>query len=72
MKSGTPVLYPNEDVAARVTGYAEEHSSDLPKHLLDYHAHVVATQPRANMMISTFQGQAMVWLAQLVGAKKGS
>ncbi|KAK7973052.1 S-adenosyl-L-methionine-dependent methyltransferase [Apiospora saccharicola] len=70
MKSGAPVLYPNEYVASRVTGYSEEHSRDLPKHLVDYHAHVISTQPQANMMISTFQGQAMVWLTHLVGAKK--
>ncbi|KAK8073584.1 hypothetical protein PG994_004483 [Apiospora phragmitis] len=70
MKSGAPTLYPNADVASRVTEYSEQHSLSLPKHLHDYHDHVVSTQPRANMMISTFQGQAMVWLAHLVGAKK--
>ncbi|KAK8024301.1 hypothetical protein PG993_012367 [Apiospora rasikravindrae] len=70
MKSGAPVLYPNEAVACRVTEYSEQHSLSLPSHLMDYHAHVVSTQPRANIMISTFQGQVMVWLAHLIGAKK--
>ncbi|KAK7946805.1 O-methyltransferase family protein [Apiospora aurea] len=70
MKSGAPVLYPNEDVAGRVTGYSERHSASLPSQLMEYHAHIVSTQPRADIMISTFQGQAMVWLAHLIGAKK--
>ncbi|KAK8071144.1 hypothetical protein PG997_011347 [Apiospora hydei] len=70
MKSGAPVLYPNEDVAGRVTEYSERHSTSLPSHLVEYHAHIVSTQPRADIMISTFQGQGMVWLAHLIGAKK--
>ena len=62
-------MYPDE-VASGLTLYAEGHSTSLPEHLLDYHD-IASTEPRANMMISTFQGQAMVWLARLIGAKRG-
>lgn len=71
MKSGEPVLYPNKTIAGLVTEYAKEHSASLPEYLLNYHDNVVVNQLGAHMMISTFQGQAMVWIARLIGAKKG-
>jgi hypothetical protein len=71
MKSGKPVLYPNEAVSEAVTDYSEEHSLGLPQHLLDYHAEVVTRAPSSNYMISTFQAQALVFLAHLAGAKRG-
>ncbi|KAK8099103.1 O-methyltransferase MdmC [Apiospora kogelbergensis] len=70
MESGEPVLYPNKTIAGLVTEYAKEHSASLPEYLLNYHDNVVVNQLGAHMMISTFQGQAMVWIARLIGAKK--
>jgi hypothetical protein len=71
MKNGTSVLYPNDKVAERVTAYAEAHSTPLPKHITDYHAHIEATSDRADYMISDFQTQAHFWLAKVIGAKRG-
>ncbi|PNH61244.1 hypothetical protein VD0002_g6533 [Verticillium dahliae] len=71
MKSDAPVLYPNEHVSAAVTSYSSTHSTPLPKHITDYHAHIIATQPEtSNYMISDFQAQNHIWLAKLIGAKR--
>lgn len=73
MKSDAPVLYPNEHVSAAVTSYSSTHSTPLPKHITDYHAHIIATQPEtSNYMISDFQAQNHIWLAKLIGAKRGN
>jgi predicted O-methyltransferase YrrM len=70
MKSGVSSLYPTPVVAERVTAYAEQHSSSLPKHIIDYHDWVEKNHARSNYMISNFQGQAHVFLARTIGAKR--
>lgn len=70
MKSGVSSLYPNATVAERVSIYAEQHSTALPKHITDYHDWVEQNHPRANYMISNFQGQCHVFLARTIGAKR--
>lgn len=71
MKTGKPSLYPNDAVAEAVTEYSEAHSLALPQHLLDYHAEIFKSSPTSNLMISTFQAQALVFLARMIGAKRG-
>ena len=73
MKSGTTVLYPNQVVADRVTAYSEEVSLKLPDHILQYHDEVEKSSgDRAMLMISNFQAQISVFLAHLIGAKRGT
>jgi hypothetical protein len=70
MKESKAVLYPNEQVAKKVTDYSENHTLDLPKEITDYHAWIVETQEMSNYTISTFQAKSHVWLARLIGAKR--
>lgn len=71
MKTSTTVLYPNQQVAEKVTEYSEARTSSLPKEIADYHAWICDTQAAANFCISTFQAKSLVWLARLTGAKRG-
>lgn len=71
MKDAKPILYSNDAVAEAVTTYSEAHSLDLPKWLTDYHADVCANNTNSNLMISTYQASALVWLARLIDAKRG-
>ncbi|KAI4600845.1 hypothetical protein KJ359_013008 [Pestalotiopsis sp. 9143b] len=70
MKDAKPILYSNDAVAEAVTTYSEAHSLDLPKWLTDYHADVCANNTNSNLMISTYQASALVWLARLIDAKR--
>ncbi|KAI5923126.1 O-methyltransferase [Camillea tinctor] len=71
MKSSETVLYATDILGQRVTEYSEAKSLELPQHLTDYHAEIVRAQPTtSDYMISTFQSQALVWLARLMGAKR--
>lgn len=70
MKANVPSLFPNVKVAARVIEYAASKSSVLPAALLQYHAQILALE-RANFTISTDQGQALSFLAQVAGARRG-
>jgi hypothetical protein len=71
MKSNAPVLYPNEQTTQKVTDYSSEHSTPLPQHIVDYHARIVGSRADSNLMISDFQAQNHIWLAKLIGAKRG-
>ncbi|EFR04220.1 hypothetical protein MGYG_07227 [Nannizzia gypsea CBS 118893] len=71
MKEDSPILYPNQQVGERVGIYAKEHSTGIPKHIIDYHEHIRVSMPdTANYMISISQAQAMSFLAKTVGAKR--
>ncbi|KAF3481084.1 O-methyltransferase MdmC [Arthroderma uncinatum] len=71
MKEDTPILYPNERVGARVGAYAQEHTTGIPRHIVEYHGYVCDTMPEtANYMVSTSQAQAMSFLAKTLGAKR--
>lgn len=71
MKESKPILYDTDAVAEAVTTYSESHSVDLPSWLLEYHADVFKNYSNSNLMISTFQAKALVWLARLIDAKRG-
>ncbi|KAI0017692.1 O-methyltransferase [Xylariomycetidae sp. FL0641] len=71
MKAGSTLLYATEKLGEHITEYSEEHSLALPQALREYHAKVISEMPiTSEYMISTFQSQAMVWLARLMGAKR--
>jgi len=70
MKESTTQLYPNEEVAGKVSAYAEEHSTKLPQAILDLHAHTSKNHSAANYMISPLQAQFQIWIAKAVGAKR--
>ncbi|KAI1759641.1 S-adenosyl-L-methionine-dependent methyltransferase [Hypoxylon sp. FL1150] len=71
MKAGATVLYATEKLGQRVSEYSESVSLTIPKPLKDYHARIVEESPnQSNYMISSFQSQALVWLARLIGAKR--
>ena len=70
MKENYTQLYPNEQVATAVGDYSFEHSTKLPKHVTDHHAWGVASQEKANYMISPLQAQFQVWMAKAVGARR--
>ncbi|CAJ2502588.1 Uu.00g099820.m01.CDS01 [Anthostomella pinea] len=71
MKADQCELYATKLLGERVTAYSEAHSMALPQFLRDYNAKILHEQPTtSNYMISTFQSQALVWLARLMGAKR--
>jgi hypothetical protein len=72
MKTSAPVLYPNDEVAEKVTAYSASHTLALPKHIVDYHAHINTSRSDSILMISTFQAQSHLWLAKLIGAKRST
>ncbi|KAL1901984.1 hypothetical protein Sste5346_001690 [Sporothrix stenoceras] len=69
MKANVPSLFPNVKVATRVIEYAAAKSSVLPEPLLKYHAQILELE-HANLTISTYQAQALSFLAQLSGARR--
>jgi len=69
MKANTTMLYPNEKAAIRVTEYAEAQSGKLPEALRQYHDWIL-TQEKANMTISKFQAQALMWIARAANVKR--
>lgn len=71
MRDSCTPLYPNDQVAAKVTEYAEKHSSPIPQHMRDVHAYTSANDPdHANFMISTLQAQFQIWMAKALGSKR--
>ena len=73
MKEEAPILYPNDIVGRRISLYAEDKTSHIPQYIIDYHVHVRETQPAtANYMISISQAQAMVFLARMIDAERGT
>ncbi|KAI1085350.1 S-adenosyl-L-methionine-dependent methyltransferase [Whalleya microplaca] len=71
MKASGTVLYATEELAESVNNYAETHSVQLPQPIKDYHARIIKEDPEdSEFMISTFESQALVWFARLLGAKR--
>lgn len=68
--ASTNALYSNDAMAKKVIDYATDHSTGLPKHLVDMHADIANNHPRSQYMISTNQAQCNVFLAHMVGAKR--
>ena len=71
MKANVTMLYPNEKAAIRVTDYAEAQSGKLPETLRKYHDWIL-TQEKANITISKFQAQALMWIARTANVKRGT
>jgi len=69
MKENYTQLYPNKQVAEKVSEYALAHSTRLPEHITEHHAWG-SELPMANYMISPLQAQFQLWTARAVGAKR--
>ncbi|EFX03230.1 O-methyltransferase family 3 [Grosmannia clavigera kw1407] len=69
MKSNVATLFPNVKVATNVIEYAAAKSDILPEPLLKYHAYILRLE-QAELTISTFQAQALSFLAKTAGAKR--
>ncbi|KAJ3493930.1 hypothetical protein NLG97_g4412 [Lecanicillium saksenae] len=69
MKDDHPSFYGSIDLGRRVTAYAAEHSSALPKNIVDYHASA-SSHEGSIMLTSNFQSQFHTLLAAMVGAKR--
>jgi hypothetical protein len=72
MKEGSKVLYSPVERGDKVSRYAEEYSTQLPKAVLEYHASISATRPDADMLASLPQSQLHVFLARALGVKRGT
>lgn len=71
MKEEAPILYPNQVMGERIATYAANHTSGIPRNIIQYHEHVRETMPEtANYMVSVSQAQAMLFLAKTIGAKR--
>lgn len=68
--ANTNALYPNDDVAKSVVEYAAAHSEALPARLTEYHASVVASEPRSEYLTSNLQSQFNTFFVRTTGAKR--
>lgn len=64
-------LYPNPETSGKVMDYSIAHSTPLPDWLAKYHAWGCAETKVPTFLISTYQAQMLIFLARIVGAKKG-
>ena len=71
MKDNSTPLYTSPQLGQKVTAYAAEHSTPLPKHISDYHADISANREDSYYMSSVFQSQYNTLLAKSIGAKRG-
>lgn len=71
MHENVAKLYPNPETSAKVMDYSVAHSTPLPEYLTKYHAWGAAETKVPDYLISTFQAQMLIFLARIVGAKKG-
>lgn len=69
MKDNATQLYPNDEVNRKVSDYAYEHSTGLPKHIIEHHKWG-SEQKMSNYMISPLQAQYHIWFAKSIGAKR--
>ncbi|OTA70479.1 S-adenosyl-L-methionine-dependent methyltransferase [Hypoxylon sp. EC38] len=70
MKEAFTRLYATATLNERVTSYSESVSLELPQHIRDYHARIYKERDDSNYMISTFESQALIFLARTIGAKR--
>lgn len=71
MKSGGTQLYATEELAGKVSEYAQQHSTPLPKFITDYHARSASSRSDSMMLTSNFQSQMHIFLAKTIAAKRG-
>ncbi|GAO16341.1 uncharacterized protein UV8b_00301 [Ustilaginoidea virens] len=70
MKDGHTNLFDDPSTGDKVTQYADAHSTPLPAHLTEYHAHMCQSRPDAEMLSSVFQSKLHCFLARALGAKR--
>lgn len=71
MHENVAKLYPNPDTSAKVMDYSVAKSTPLPDWLLKYHQWGRENTAVPNFLTSTYQAQMLVFLAKMVGAKRG-
>ncbi|KAF4422060.1 hypothetical protein F53441_14322 [Fusarium austroafricanum] len=70
MKDNSTPLYTSPLLGQKVTIYAEQHSTPLPKYISDYHASISADREDSYYMSSVFQSQYNTLLAKSISAKR--
>lgn len=71
MKENAAKLFPNPDTAAKVMDYSIAHSTPLPDWLMQYHEWGCSHTDVPDYLTSTYQAQTLVFLARMMGAKRG-
>ncbi|CCT68514.1 related to caffeoyl-coa o-methyltransferase [Fusarium fujikuroi IMI 58289] len=70
MKDNSIPLYASPQLGQKVTDYAEQHSTPLPKYISDYHANISANREDSYYMSSVFQSQYNIFLAKSIRATR--
>ncbi|KAF7563457.1 hypothetical protein G7046_g658 [Stylonectria norvegica] len=70
MKSGGTALYDDPVLGQKVTDYAQQHSTPLPKYITEYHAAISSGRSDSEYLSSNFQSQWHLLLAKSIGAKR--
>ncbi|KAL1848370.1 hypothetical protein Daus18300_013616 [Diaporthe australafricana] len=70
MQDNVAKLYPNPETSGKVLDYSISKSTPLPDWLLKYHEWGCNNTEVPEFLISTYEAQALVFLARLVGAKR--
>lgn len=71
MKDNSTPLYTSPELGQKVTNYAEQNSTPLPKYISDYHADISANREDSYYMSSVFQSQYNTFLVKSTGTKRG-
>ncbi|KAF5666301.1 caffeoyl-CoA o-methyltransferase [Fusarium denticulatum] len=70
MKDNSIPLYTSPQLGQKVTDYAEQHSTPLPKHISDYHADISANREDSDYLSSVFQSRYNTFLAKSIRATR--
>lgn len=71
MQENVAKLYPNPETSAKVMDYSIAHSTPLPDYLAKYHQWGCEKTKVPSFLISTYQAQMLIFLARIVGVKRG-
>lgn len=71
MQENVAKLYPNPETSAKVMDYSIAHSTPLPDYLVKYHQWGCEKTKVPSFLISTYQAQMLIFLARIVGVKRG-
>lgn len=71
MQENVAKLYPNPETSAKVMDYSIAHSTPLPDYLIKYHKWGCEETKVPSFLISTYQAQMLIFLARIVGVKRG-
>ncbi|KAF4965201.1 hypothetical protein FZEAL_10793 [Fusarium zealandicum] len=69
MKDNEIPLYTSPELGSKVTAYAKQHSTPLPKHITEYYAEM-STRKDSSYISSEYQSQFNIFLAKLTGTKR--